>query len=271
MKPDIRRAALDLGFACAEAIPASLFPRALEIMPEARTLWILLTSHVPYDPAGWPEECLTVASHYLPSQAAYHRTKTLAAMVTDAGFHAVAHPMLPAKRAAELAGLGWMGKQELLHHPVYGTYVCIHLLLTDMEEAWTSLPVLPAPCGECRACVDACPTGAVLGTGHIDPKKCIRSYMLEADPMPEEMIPFLGRRLVGCEVCQLACPHNAPVGFATVPDALREALRLRGTSDAEMRDRIRDLADMLGKNLIRPARVRKAVELCEESLGRHGS
>ena len=268
---DVRKEALALGFDQAEALPASLFPAAEDILPGGRTLWILVTAHRPYAPGDWPEDCLAVSSHYPASQAAYHRVRKLAAMLEDAGYRAAAHPMLPAKRAAEMAGIGWMGRQELLHHPEYGTYICLHLLLTEKDENASVRPVMPAPCGECHACVDACPTGAVLGTGRIDPSRCIRSYMLEAEPMPDAMIPHLGHRLVGCDACQLACPHNAPVGFAPIPGSLRDALRLRGVGEEEMREKVRILADMLGKNLIRPARVRNACALCEESMRRNDS
>ena len=264
---DIRSWALEMGFDEAEAIPAAMLPRAQELLPGARALWILVTAHRPFDPGDWPEDGLVVASHYPASQLAYHRTRRLAARIAEAGCSALAHPMLPAKKAALLAGIGWMGRQDLLHHPRYGTYVCLHLLLTDQEEkGMTIRKVLPSLCGACQACVDACPTGAVQREGGIDPARCLRAYMLEGVPFPEDMLPFLGRRLVGCESCQLACPHNAFVGFAPVPPELREAVRLLGASEETIRTRCKDLAGLLGKNLIRPQRLQEACALCERSL-----
>ena len=75
---DIRSWALEMGFDEAEAIPAAMLPRAQELLPGARTLWILVTAHRPFDPGDWPEDGLVVASHYPASQQAYHRTRRLA-------------------------------------------------------------------------------------------------------------------------------------------------------------------------------------------------
>lgn len=263
---DIRAQALSMGFDAAEPLSIETFPQAKAFLPSAQTLWVLVTAHQPFRDEDWPKDALIVASHYPASQVAYHRTNTLAQMLQQQGIEAVAHPFLPAKKAALMAGLGWMGKQELLHHPQFGTYVCLHLLLISQKEDIPPITPLSSPCQSCRICVDACPTGAVVGDGTIRPEQCIRSYMLEGRTFPDAMLPSLGNRLVGCEVCQQVCPYNASVGHAAIPPQLVEAAQLRHTNEKDFSQRIQILSQLLGKNLIRPQRVKDACSLCERSI-----
>ncbi len=67
-------------------------------------------------------------------------------------------------------------------------------------------------CGSCRRCVDVCPTNA-LESGVFHRDRCIRNWQMSGTPIPEELRPYMGNGLVGCDICQRACPHNArPTG-----------------------------------------------------------
>ena len=116
---------------------------------------------------------------------------------------------------AKGAGLGWKGKHTLLLTR-QGSWFFLGELYTDL--AFT--PDLPETnhCGTCQACIDVCPTRAILAPYLLDARRCI-SYLTIEHPgsIPVELRPRLGNRIYGCDDCQLACPWNRfarPAGLA---------------------------------------------------------
>lgn len=125
-------------------------------------------------------------------------------------------PVLEVELATR-SGLGWRGKHTLALAREGGSMFFLGELFVDLALPETAAS--EAHCGRCSACIEACPTGAIVAPYRLDARRCISYLSIEHDgPIPAELRPLLGQRLYGCDDCQLACPWNKYAGRATLPD-----------------------------------------------------
>ncbi|NLR75036.1 tRNA epoxyqueuosine(34) reductase QueG [Leeia aquatica] len=118
---------------------------------------------------------------------------------------------------ARKAGVGWRGKHTLLLNREAGSYFFL-------GEIFTTLPLpVDAPvrnhCGQCQACMDVCPTQAIVAPYQVDARRCISYLTIELHgAIPEPLRPLIGNRVYGCDDCQLFCPWNRFAQLSSEPD-----------------------------------------------------
>jgi epoxyqueuosine reductase len=137
----------------------------------------------------------------------------LQAVVTrlrDDGYRAVSFAddnSLVDREVAAQAGLGWFGKNSNLLLPGAGSWFVLGSVVTNAP-----LPVArtmrPDGCGTCVACVDACPTGAIIADRVIDAARCLAWILQKPGDIPEQWRVAIGTRIYGCDDCQTVCPPN---------------------------------------------------------------
>lgn len=117
-------------------------------------------------------------------------------------------PLLEKALAAK-AGLGFFGKNTLLIHPKFGTFVLISGILTSIDLPRSAAKARLPRCGSCTKCLDACPTSALISPYRLDAAKCLSSLLIESKGALEspEKVHNPGY-IFGCDICQDVCPHN---------------------------------------------------------------
>ncbi len=136
------------------------------------------------------------------------------------------------------AGVGWIGKNTCVLREGMGSWLLLGVIVTSLpveKEAWA----MPAAdrCGSCTRCIDACPTGALVGARQMDASLCIAYLTIEKKgAIDEDLREKMGRQVFGCDICQDVCPWNrrAPIGAGTVRgEMVNPALEWLAEMDAE--------------------------------------
>jgi epoxyqueuosine reductase len=209
-------------------------PRAL--LPEARTLVALALSYAHRDaPVPLRTGPRGRIARYARGED-YHTVlksklaKLSASIEAFAGAPVLSRPCVDTaplfeRDEAERGGLGFVAKNTMLIAPGLGSYVLLGELLLAAEARVGGPDDAPAApprkrCGQCRACLDACPTGAFVDAYVLDARRCISYLTIELEgPMPRALRALVGTHIFGCDICQDVCPFNAGSGEAGAPPA----------------------------------------------------
>lgn len=127
--------------------------------------------------------------------------------LTERGFKSLHGQMVPLKIAAIRAGLGFQGKNTLLITKQYGSWVALRSIITNAKIK-PDEPYEGMECGNCVACLRACPTGAIYQPYKVNPKKCINPITRLPHYIPPEIRGKMDAWLLGCDACQEICPKN---------------------------------------------------------------
>lgn len=151
---------------------------------------------------------------------------------------------------AYFSGLGWIGKNSLLIHPQYGSYLLLGEILLDHPLNQKPKP-LASYCGNCRRCLDACPTSAFDSNGVLDSRRCISYWTLEKRGSLDLSVSdqkSIKTWVAGCDICQEVCPFNQKSEKKSIEDRIPGALfktkwdDLFKETQEEYQDRVRDSA-----------------------------
>jgi epoxyqueuosine reductase len=119
---------------------------------------------------------------------------------------------IPEKPLLAASGLGRYGRNGLAIVPGLGSLFVIAgavIPVPTPRGLTATVPAVPVdPCGACRRCIDACPTGAIVTPGVVDPSRCLQGAAASAAALPPGVMERWGARLYGCQACQDSCPHN---------------------------------------------------------------
>jgi len=160
------------------------------------------------------------------------------------------------RAAAERGSLGFIGKNTCVLTGQHGSYVFLSAIITTAEI--TADPLQTRDCGSCRACLDACPTGALVAPYQLDATRCISYLTIEhRGTIPAELRPHMGDWVFGCDICEEVCPWNRARPQATHREfdssagvgSTLDLIELLSLDEAAFRERFR------GTALTRPKRA----------------
>ncbi|MCL2369644.1 MAG: hypothetical protein FWC80_00210 [Firmicutes bacterium] len=220
------------------------------ISHESKTVILFAYPYIPY-------KNLTIDAYYVASQECYNLTKTIIAELGKAGIASEAGRNLPLQELAIKSGLAYKkGKNGLAYHKKYGSRFCIGAIVLQSDEKIEDT-VLGVPlCNpDCILCIKACPNGAITQT-KVNYSKCLRHLANDPKSMTSAQIKMLGGRVLGCDICQRACPQNKTEYIDMPPDLSDICHDL--TSPAN----IKKLSNLIGKNMTRiPRELTRTVKL----------
>lgn len=136
---------------------------------------------------------------------------------------------------AKKSGIGFIGKNSLIINKEFGSFIFLSEVIIDIEiEPDKEIENL---CGECRRCIESCPTGAIVGEGIIDARKCLSYLTIEKREISEfeKNLIEKGNKIFGCEICQDACPFNKKLK-ETDKEELKMPELLRNLKYNDLRD-----------------------------------
>ena len=120
------------------------------------------------------------------------------------------------RAVAERAGIGWSGKNCSIITPEFGSYVYLGEMITNLP--FEPDEPIQDQCGDCRLCLDVCPTGALVQAGQLNAQQCIAFLTQTKGFLPEEYKQKIGNRVYGCDSCQTICPKNKGMDFHLHPE-----------------------------------------------------
>ena len=259
----LRQLGRELGLDAVGIAPATEEVR--RVYPWARSVVCAAISYLPPErpvsnnaPRGWVARFARSVDYHVVLRA---KLDKLANVLASAGARTeicVDTNPLPERKLAVLAGIAWRGWNGCVFVEGCGSWVALGEVVTDLDLPAASV-VEADRCGDCRDCIEACPTGAITAPYIVDRSRCLSHITQAGGVISDGMKAKLGDRIYGCDTCQEVCPQNGEVVPTTpefaedvFPGANPELMPLIELSKAEFDDRVRHSSiGWIGRNRIR--------------------
>jgi epoxyqueuosine reductase len=231
------------------------------IMADAKTIIIAIYPYQPFDQRVSQGQG-RYSAHYQAYPKGRDAMKQIGAIIANEGYEVIIDPPISVKRLAYQGSLGTYGKNGLIYHPEFGSFITLHTILTNAQLEWDTVNTTDtekiSDCGKCRRCIDACPTRAIADNGIIMLSKCLRYHMSSSDIIPMEIREKIGNRILGCEECQLICPKNVKQIKEERPKKSQEIYDVRAiltNAKTGLKKQMDPIAYAVGNNYARPQKV----------------
>lgn len=215
-----------------------------------------------------PEGCMSISPYYYFSNIYYMKLKE---EIRNLGYgdEIKFFNHIPLKILANISGIGYFGKNTIIHNDEFGSAMFLYALGIKEECMWDTISRVESDCGDCRLCIDACPMGALDKDYVLNREKCIRNYMLEGIEVPQGVGKKMGKRLLGCDICQNACPKNIRTSkIEKMPDYDKEIFLIDNyikNKDKGLKQYINPLSKLIGRNYARTKRVLYQCEIISKN------
>ena len=233
--------------------------------PWARSVVCAAISYLPPErvvsddaPRGWVARFARSADYHVVLRAKLDKLADVPALAGARREICVDTNPLPERKLAVLAGIAWRGWNGCVFVEGCGSWVALGEIVTDLDLPAASA-VEADRCGDCRKCIEACPTGAIIAPYVVDCSRCLSQISQAGGVISDNMKEKLGNRIYGCDTCQEVCPQNAEVVPVTpefaedvFPGARPELIPLVELDKDEFQVRVRHSSiGWIGRNRIR--------------------
>jgi len=145
-------------------------------------------------------------------------------LLEKSGHQSIHGQHIPLKFVSNQTGLGVYGKNGILQHPQYGSFIALRNIITEADFTADQKQKIPSPCKGCDKCIKACPTGALYAPYKVNPSLCINPVFRREEYISPLMRSRMQNWVVGCDICQEVCPYNKRFAIPTGEAAFQAAL-----------------------------------------------
>jgi epoxyqueuosine reductase len=204
-----------------------------------------LLFYIPYIPFSYQRNTLNIDNFYIASNKAYVAAKVFAGKLRAEGLNCEPNPsFFDYKAAAARCGCG-RGKNTLVYRKDFGSRFAIGAIRLQTELPFKYSETVVMPCENCGLCQEACPLGAISDKFHRN--RCMREYMLKPERAAEDVLRAFECRLLGCDICQNACPVNKSIS-APPPQDLQDMLLIENFYSIIKENKLEKFAGYFGWN-----------------------
>lgn len=232
-------------------------PLCHSVMPEGKTIIAAAYPYAPYS-RDLSSDKGYYSAHYRSYPKGRSAIKELSKTLVNEGYKVEVDPKLPMKEIAYRSGIGQFGKNGLIHNERHGSFMTLHIILTDAILSYTNVTLNEiSDCGSCTLCIDSCPMNAIHENGVIHISRCLRYYMISSDYIPIEVREKIENRILGCEDCQICCPKNTKQYKKTAMpmDEIFDLKELLSAYPTGLKGHMETIGNVIGKNYARTQKI----------------